>query len=206
MNIGVDLDEVVAGWCDGFIKFYNAKYGKDMKKGDFVRYNIWECGVGANQEEGWKFMEEFFYSDSFDEIKLIEGVREGLLELIKQKHNLSLITSRMLDTRPKTDKFLEKYLSDIPMSVFYSHTFNRNSDGKSSGKLKSEICRDLGINYFVEDCLDYARDCARVCKGVFLLDKPWNQEYVNGNIIRVNNWGEIVELIQKAKSGVENAN
>ena len=204
MNIGVDLDGVVAAWLDRFIEFYNLTYGKAIKKSDFVGYNIWECDLGLSKEEGWRVMDEFYNSDDFDSIQLIEGVKDGFLKLAKQD-NLFLITSRTLNTKSKTDKFLDRYLSDIPIEIYYSRAFNRNDN--FSGKLKSEICEELGINYFVEDCLDYARDCARVCKRVFLLDNPWNQEQVSGNITRVNNWREIVELIQKENiGGKEDAN
>lgn len=195
MNFGVDLDGVIANWCESFIDYYNFNYKKNISLKEINQYNLWDCPLGLTREVSLRIMGDFYESGWFDKIELVSGAREALLELAKA-NKLFLITSRPLAFNLKTEIFLEKTLLEIPISVFYSHAFNEDKI-KSIGNLKLDICKRLEIDYFVEDCLEYAVDCERVCRGVFLINYPWNCGPVNGNIMRVNNWNEILGKLKE---------
>ena len=59
---------------------------------------------------------------------------------------------------------------------------------------KSIICKKLWAKIMVEDNLENAVDCASAWMKVFLIDRPWNQDYDKKKhkwIIKVSGWNEI---------------
>jgi len=63
-------------------------------------------------------------------------------------------------------------------------------------KKKSEICKELRIDFLVEDSLEYARECAKNGTKVFLFNAPWNQtDNLPDNIIRINSWNKIIKYL-----------
>ncbi|HET9587579.1 MAG TPA: hypothetical protein VFO91_02210, partial [Anaerolineales bacterium] len=58
--------------------------------------------------------------------------------------------------------------------------------------------RMLPIKYFIEDDLIKAEKLAYICDVIFLIDQPYNQkENLVGNIIRVKDWGEIIQYMRE---------
>ena len=50
----------------------------------------------------------------------------------------------------------------------------------------------------IEDNADYALDCAKKGIKTFLLDKPWNHDYVkHKNIRKVSDWNELIKLLEE---------
>jgi len=187
MKIGIDLDDVLVEFVPGFLDFHNARYRKKIRADDIHSFDIWECGIGTTREEASLFMKEFYESSEFDSIPLVKGAKEAVNYLSKS-NDLSIITSRKLEAREKTERFLEKHFPEMP--VFYSR------GNYSPGKTKAEICGDLEMDVFIEDCLEYALECSGKVERVFLFDRQWNQADVNGNILRVFNWQEILNKLE----------
>ena len=187
MKIGIDLDDVVVDYTRGFCDFYNRRYGTNFSIEDFKSQRIWET-IGGNLWSAVGFVREFYKTDFFDEIKLIEGAGEGIKKL-SENHRLYIITARFKQFRKKTEKSLEKYFNNPDLKLFFSGFFN-------GARKKLEICKKQGIKLIIEDNKDYALKCAENGIRVFLFDKPWNQGDSNG-IIRVYNWNEILEKINK---------
>jgi len=186
MKIGIDLDDVLADFVPSFLNFYNAKYGKKIRIEEIHSFDLWKCGIGKTREEASFFIKQFYESADFDSISLIKGAGEAV-DYLSENNDLSIITSRNPEAREKTEKFLQRYFPKIP--VFYS------GGNYSSGKTKAEICSETGREIFIEDCLNYAVECSKLVGRVLLFDRPWNQENVDVNILRVKNWGEILEKL-----------
>ncbi|MFH1425402.1 MAG: hypothetical protein ABIG28_01575 [archaeon] len=190
MKIGIDLDEVVVNFLPDFLNFYNFKTGKTVLFEDFSSYNFWEI-FGGTREEAISLVYEFYDTNSFNNIGLVDGADEAI-KALSEGNDLFFITSRPRRIKSQTEDFLKKYFSDVSFEVVYSGDFF-----EGNGKSKAEICEELGIDYFVEDNKDYAFKCAEKEVSVFLLNKPWNQsERLHHKIKRVDNWKNILEAIR----------
>ena len=78
-------------------------------------------------------------------------------------------------------------------SVFFLGSLHGNKDGKK--RTKREVCDELGIDIFIEDSMENAVNIASPTRPVFLLDKPWNQGELVGNVKRVKGWEGVMEVL-----------
>jgi hypothetical protein len=205
VKIGYDLDDVIVDFFSSFLEFYNKKYGASYALKDVTSFWIWEVGIGKNKDEAIRFVDEFHESEYYDKIPLVRGARDGISEIFRLTQEKPLIvTSRALNSRVKTNKSLERHFSDAEFSfqIHYSGDFH-----SGNGCAKAVVCRESNLDYFVEDCFDYAKTCGRVGTRTFLLRKPWNErnwDYLfenqeisdSLNLVPVGSWQEIVDKIK----------
>jgi uncharacterized HAD superfamily protein len=187
MKIGIDIDEVVVKYVDGYLKVFQEEYGRAVSFEDVFSSNFGEV-LRISKEEDEKLHKVFGESMDFDDIELIEGAKEAVINLSKA-HEVTFITFRPLRLKEKTKFFLEKIFPDNSFNVFYAKEFPNGS--------KAKVCKSLGINLMIEDHAPAAFECADNGIKVFLMDKPWNRNYNhNPNITRVKNWQEILSQLQ----------
>ena len=189
-KIGIDIDEVLSETVAGFLAFYNEKHGTQFYFDQIVEYSFSKI-FGITPEIEKSELMAFFASTSFAELATVNGSNEAIKELSKN-YELYAVSSRPPQLMKLTSVWLNKHFQGCFKEVILidSHF--------DSSKNKSQICLQKHLDYFVEDVLSYAEDCAGSGVEVFLLDKPWNQGTINSkNIIRVKNWLEIVETITK---------
>jgi len=188
MKIGIDLDEVIVEFIKGFLDFHNKKFSTDYKYEQWHSYNFWEV-FGGTREEDIREVDEFFNSEKFEKLKLVKGAKS--INKLAKDNKLIIITTRRIDYKDKTEKFLQKHFKGIPLELVFSGDFH------NQGKTKADFCNELGISLIIEDNKEYALDCAKKGIKVFLLDKPWNQNCENHeNLVKVQNWNEILEKIK----------
>ncbi len=186
MNIGVDIDEVVAEFVKGYLNLYNQRYKRNVRFEEITSYYLW-VPLEISRYEAFNLASDYFHSKEFDNIDIVEGAREGL-EKISRGNNLFFITSRPIYTKVKTEKFFTRNFPNINGEIYYSGDIFF-----IQGKRKAELCSELEIDYLIEDSEKYALECAGKGTSVFLLDKPWNQKAINNGIIkRVKSWEEII--------------
>lgn len=113
---------------------------------------------------------------------------QGAIATIKKlqtNHELYVITSRPKYLQNKTKKWIHKYFPNMFNNIYYADYLMSVN--------KSEICKSLSAKTIIEDCLDYALDCANNEIHVFLVNRPWNSTYKNHkNIQRVEKISNIV--------------
>lgn len=185
MKIGIDLDEVVVEFVKGYLEFFNLRYKKNFCFEDVFTYDLWKV-LGISKEESFKLAYEFFDSESFEDIEVVWGAKEAIQKLTVG-HDLFFITSRPTHTEIKTRNFFKKNFPAIRPYVFHS-----NERFGGWGKTKNILCRNLKIDLFIEDQPAYALACAEEGIRVFLMDKPWNQNIKHNNLLRVNDWEEVM--------------
>ena len=152
-------------------------------------YHLWKTKIYGSKEEAVKDMLEFHATEEFDNLTLIEGVKE-ILNQISKAYDVYFITSRPIKIKEKTKDFLFKEFPNNDFKLIHSGEVH-------GGKPKSEICLEEDIGLLIEDNALYARDCAENGVQLFLLDKPWNRNSIsNPNIIRVNHWNEMLENLK----------
>ncbi len=189
MKIGIDLDDVIVDFTREFLKFYNQKFKKNILYKDWKVFDLWELEP-ISKEESIKLINEFYKSEFFDEIDLIDGAKEAICGLM-EKHEVSVITARPLRWGEKTRSFFEKQFPKEKVNLHHSRS---PDDFKID---KAGICKNLKIELIIDDRENHALDCAEKGVKVLLLDKPWNQGVKHENIIRVKNWNEILEKLNR---------
>lgn len=198
MKIGIDIDEIITEFVKGYLDLYNKKYDGNIKFENIFIYSLWEP-LGISKKEAIELADEYYFSEFFDKIGLVQGAEEGIKKL-NLNYELVFITSRPPHIKEKTKLFLKKLFLDFDLNIFHSKGV------VEIAKTKSEICKEQGISIFIEDDLRFALDCADKGIKVILLDKPWNQGIEHENMIRVYNWNEILEKINELNKVKEREN
>ena len=118
----------------------------------------------------------------------MQGIRE-----LSKKHKLSAITSRPHYIEEKTINWLETYFPKQFSTIYHT---NQVSPKNAPKKKKSEVGKNLGINLFIDDHLEFVFDVATLGIPIFLFNQPWNQiETLPKGITRVHSWKEIIGLL-----------
>ncbi len=189
MKIGIDLDDVIVEFSRRFLNFYNQRNKTKFRYENWVKYHFSDS-FGLERDIVNYFADEFFNSPLLYDLRFVRGSKNSLRDLSK-KNELCIVTSRPLRHKERTDDFIRKTLSDIPIKVFYSDDFHKqHSIGKAG------ICQKEGIDLIIEDNGDYALYCLDKGINAIILKKKWNLGYSNG-IIRANNWNEILNKINE---------
>lgn len=189
MKIGIDLDDVVFEFARELLKEYNSAHETNFIFEDVFSYYFSEV-FRTSGENVVNFMKKSFGEEKVKSLPLCELAKESIFALA-EKHEIYFITSRVY--REGTQESLDIHFSDISFNLIFSS----NPYVESVGKTKGEICLEQGIDFMIEDSKEHGEDCA--CKGIktLLISKPWNIQANHENLIRVNNWGEILQLIEK---------
>jgi len=189
MKIGIDIDGVIADFVGGFLDFSNKKFGYNHSMEDWKTYDLWDF-LPFSKEEGKRLMEEFYEEGWIDDLNLIEGSKEAIINLLAE-NEIKLITARPLRWKKGTEVFINKHFSEFSIEVLHA----RAPD--DSWINKSTICNEKEIEIMIEDNGKYALDCAENGIRVILLNTPYNQEEIHENIIRADNWDNILEKIKE---------
>ena len=182
MKIVSDIDECVVEYLQGFCDFYNDEVGGDLvvEHWDFKNFSFQKT-LGISAVESDKIREEYMMSKYFDNMKFIDGAREGI-EKLASKHDLVFVTNRPGNHKVKT-------------RMCYDYNFpNRNFDIYFEDGCKLDRIVKLGADLIIEDSpssLKYAEEGFRV----LLFDRKWNRDVEHENIYRCENWGKIISVV-----------
>ncbi|PIS29089.1 hypothetical protein COT42_06210 [Candidatus Saganbacteria bacterium CG08_land_8_20_14_0_20_45_16] len=173
MNIGIDIDNVIADTYTDLSSFFHNFMGKEHTPFEVVEIMRWRKLLM------WRYFARAWRQKVMTTIPLINGAAPVIREWY-QKHNISLVTSRTIIFGRQTKKWLKEH--DIPY-----HKLHHAKETTKYTKVKN-------CQLFIEDNLEEALVLANHCDKVFLFDQPWNRQPVKpNNIIRVSSWQEILK-------------
>ncbi len=187
--IGFDLDDVLLNFNDNLYLYHNNVYGTNYKRKYITSHNlslIWQC----TQKEATKKLDDFYYSQPHFDALPVEGAVEGVKALDKN-HRLFIVTSRPKEIREMTLRWLDLHFPNMFNDVYFINHFQ----GTGKKRTKGEICRELGVQVFVDDVLEYAQTISDAGIPVLLYDTPWNQGETGSLMTRVYSWPEIVSKL-----------
>ncbi|MBS3149788.1 hypothetical protein J4455_03810 [Candidatus Woesearchaeota archaeon] len=188
MKIGVDLDEVLVEFINPFLDYLAKDHSIVLKKEQITTYRLWELWNGS-KAQGWQLFIDFYKKMGVINLKPVE-LSENAIDLLQVNHDLMVITSRPRVIKNDTEFWVNKYFNGKFKEIHFADYLIFH------GKKKAEICKDLKIDVMIEDSLEYAEECSKSVKKVFLLNQPWNQsDDLPENIERVYSWGEIINKI-----------
>lgn len=190
MIIAVDIDDTLAELQKSWLDFYNKKYGyeyifEEIKNAEF------DYIEDVAKEEVFNRLFEFYNTKEFDELNTVFGAVEAI-EKLSKKHELIIISAREKSILEKSKKWLNK---NFPNK--FSKILHMGDYAKSQKVNKSDVARELGVHVFIEDNLVHANELANSGIKVLLLDKPWNREPYDSNLIRrMISWKEVNKTVK----------
>lgn len=189
--IAVDLDEVLAETFRALLKKKKWKFfGTKISWDEAISYKLREVPKFNLTKKRAIFIYVRFLLWAWLRTKIAPVVwaKTKLKEFKKKGYKFHVVTARHFLLRFATGLWLCKNYRHIFQSVVFANFFTRFSTKKS------EICKKLWATMIIEDNLENAEECAKEWIKVYLLDKPWNQNYdkkKHKGIIKVNSWADI---------------
>ncbi len=195
-KIGVDLDDVLLAIIAGLFPWHNRLYGTNNHPDEvrpFELMSSWNC----TKEEAVSRVLDFYQTPEHAACLPIPGSVEAMRAL-SQSHELVIVTSKPADLEAMTHTWVEKHFPKTFQGIYFTSSFVTPEHKQIK---KSELCRKLGLDIFIDDSIANVLDVATACEQVFLFDRPWNQENVAlpTNVTRAHSWKEIVDTIQNLK-------
>tara|TARA_Y100000310_G_scaffold276679_1_gene294029 strand:+ start:6058 stop:6630 length:573 start_codon:yes stop_codon:yes gene_type:complete len=188
MRIACDMDDVLAGLVDPFLVFYNREHETCFGREDIITYDFWEH-IGCTKEEAVERMNQFYTTPAFRRLPVIEGAVEGVSAL--SDFELYIVTARPKSIEGATKEWVDEHFPERFSEIRFANTWTDPSEKRG----KSGLCKSLGAELIVEDCLAYAVECAANGVRAVLLDRPWNQGTEPEGVVRVYSWREAVSVI-----------
>ena len=189
MNIGLDIDGVLADFIGAFISYHNLVYGTDFSYHQFTTLRFGPV-IGTSHEEANARVTEFNHSPFFRLILPIQGSQKAV-EALSSKARVIVITSRPSALEHETRKWLGRHFPECKEIYFAKNHITSDNQGL---KPKEQLCLDNQVKVMIEDDLEHAELCHKAGIKVYLLDQPWNQETIQG-AIRAKDWEELSKLL-----------
>lgn len=178
MVICLDIDNVLNNLTEEAIKLYNYRNNKNIQMSDITTYNFFDC-LSRNDAEA--IVSLFNEEELWDSLKPLYGSQDGVKQLIKQGHNIYLVTATDVCNFAWKVKWIEQHFPFIS-----SNNIIRIMD-------KSLLRCDV----LVDDSLDNLIGCFcdRIC-----LDYIWNRNDAKDfvyDIRRATNWSDVINIIKQ---------
>jgi uncharacterized HAD superfamily protein len=188
MIIGIDLDDVLADVTTGLNVYHNNKYGTNIMLENHFDYDlslIWQ----VSKEESLKRIFDYLANHSHKAKPMTDS--QEILQKLASKNTFKVITSRPEGVEKQTKDWIKKHFSALDIDVHFAGAYYG-----ANRKTKAEVCKELGAEVLIEDCLKFALECSDAGIRVLLFDMPWNQmEKLPKNIHRVHSWKEIEKIL-----------
>lgn len=194
MNIGFDLDGVIAQTSEMLIESVNTKFGSTLPIETFKKYkledNIYSEDKALNKQ-AIIYLQRMIVTPK--RLKSIEPYPESVKIINKLKkagHKIYIITSRPIKFKELTAVWLRQH--GIPFDDFVL----------TNGLTKGDYAVKFKLDCFVDDLEDNLYDMYRAKrrwkKGLLLMTQPWNEDIIMdaSKYIRVHGWGDIFRCLQ----------
>ncbi len=180
LNICIDIDGTLTSPYH-FIYYLNEMYNKEVTEEECTTVD-WSK---LYEEDGESLINKFHerYMHSYEEAKLLDGVKE-CIEYLDKENNLYFVTARSNDLEEITLRWLDKNeLSNIETYLLGSNH-------------KIDKAKELECDIFIEDNPLNAMQLAQGGIKVLLIEANYNKNIQHPNIIRVKNWQQIIKEIK----------
>lgn len=142
------------------------------------------AGFGLDPEQNnliWREIEKsFFFWSSLPPLVSPEVFRQ--IHLMTRRHHVVFVTNRLVGEAPQrqTHLWLRTHGVDYPSVILAAH--------------KGEVASVIRADFSIEDKPENATAIAEWTKS-YLIDRPYNQTEVEGNVIRVQTVSEFLEAV-----------
>ena len=180
MIIVCDVDGVLNNIMDTTIDIYNKTYASHYTLKDITTYNLENC-LDKNVAEQ---MKDIFKNPSvWDYVKPVKGAQDGIEKLIREGHQVYLVTNHAPDTYKEKVEWIKRFFPFVDASKIVCM--------QDKWLLRADI--------MIEDCMQTL--LAKPHYYRVLMDHPWNQPSKYGDwvydIYRCKNWSDVMRSIDK---------
>lgn len=184
LTILVDMDDTIEDLLSAWVSYLNTKYGTSIQKDDVTQWDISKSFPTLSREQVY----EPLYLDSFWlSVKPINGAAETLQKLIKDGHQVLIVTTSSYETlHTKMEEVLFKYFPFLSWNDVIITSRKQLVNG--------DVLVDDGTHNLEGG--QYLR---------ILMDAPHNRAYSaeSNGMIRVYNWGEAYGVISRYARSIE---
>ncbi|MDY6788394.1 MAG: hypothetical protein SVV03_00360 [Candidatus Nanohaloarchaea archaeon] len=188
-KIGIDMDNVIARSIDTLLSFYNEKYGTDVKSSDLDDMKLHKF-LGITKKKLEERLDDFYINyDHITRVPPVDGAKKALDRMVEEGLDLEIVTARPLKREEKTRKWIQKHFPD--------HFSNLHFVG-GRDKTKAEVCKEQGLEVFVDDVKEFAVRCAEAGVETLLFSTPWNRNLdcsKHERVKRVESWEDVLEEV-----------
>jgi 5'(3')-deoxyribonucleotidase len=176
--ICVDVDCVLNNLQEAVVDLYNERYGTVYTLDWFKEYEIEKI---LPRREAVIMKQMYSEAGIYDHVKPLPGAQEGLRKLIDAGHNVLLVTASESSVFDEKVKWINHYFPFVDSKnivlMYPKHLL------KCDVLIEDNLQTLLDGHYYDRFCMDY----------------PWNQTTKDWvyDIIRVHNWDEIINEINK---------
>jgi uncharacterized HAD superfamily protein len=196
LNIGIDIDDVLADTCPALLTAINLKFGSTIALAQMSSfYTFTDFFDGDTIFAVYNYLEETYRDDSFQySFAPIKDSIEVINRWAKEGHAIHYITARPGYVRDVTTRWLFDHGYLVPGATvdLFDNTLH-----ETEAHYKASIVEHLGLDVMIEDSLGYIE---YMKLPVLLLDKPWNQGKLPERVKRMNHWRdmekEIIRLME----------
>jgi hypothetical protein len=176
-KMGLDFDDFLVKFDLIWQQYHREQYGE-------------EANYHWNFEEGLRRGHEFVRSKHHELIPTVEGAVEAV-NILKMRRILIVVTARDELLREPTILLMEKHYPKVFKGVYF---LNKNMENVLGSK--GDVCAQLGIEEFGDDVVDHVVSTRDRGIRSFLLTTTKNKDTEVEGVIRVSNWGQIVDHVQ----------
>ncbi len=194
MNIGIDIDNTISTTRETIL-YFAEKFNRENGRGnqfDMAYYNL-EKSLGWDSSTSQLFLSTYL-ADIYRQVLPKPHAAEVISEL-HQQHRIILITSR--NQRDETVTDITKHWLSQHKIAYDKLVMNTTNNMHHFSKLAD--CLDNGVELMIEDHHDLSLELSTHLP-VILFDYPYNTHLSHDNIIRVQNWLEVKQVIEKILS------
>ena len=192
-TIAVDIDDVLADSAAHFVEFSNRRWGTRLTIDDYKEHwgEIWK----VDTDEWQKRAVEYHNSGAVSELTSRKSEAMPVLEELRHRFKLVIVTSRRLQVRKETSRWLELYYNGIFEEIHFAGMWDVVTEN-SHKATKAKLCKEIDADYLIDDQPKHCIATAKAGIPALLFGNySWNKNIKNlpPNITRVKNWQEVLE-------------
>lgn len=199
LTIAIDIDDVLADNAAGFVKFSNEHYGTNLTVEDYDEHwaEVWK----VDYDEVAKRADDFHHSGVFASYTPNEHAK-SVLSRLSERFNLIIVTSRRLQVRNDTVKWIATHYPGIFQDnhIYFANIWDE-IDKTSIQKTKAGLVKELGASFLIDDQLKHCVATAEAgLTGLLFGNYCWNRaEKLHNNVIRVDDWAAVEDYFSHVK-------
>lgn len=188
MNIGVDIDNVIADFNGALLREY-IKYDKSLRNNGIINKEAYiTCGMfDFSKEEN-----DIFYKENIERIvrslELVDGAKEYIDKLIEDGNKIYIITGRENGEYREPQEMTIKWLKE--KNIIYDKLIFTNVHDTHA---KTVECIKNNIDIMIDDSSRILNDVVENKIKVLLMDTDFNKD--EKRLKRVKSWSEIYDII-----------
>lgn len=175
MRIGIDMDGVMISTIDLIARELSKHFGYRITTDDTAH----RLGEIEGASEYFRNRGEYLLCS----IEPIEDAVE-VVNNLSEEHEIYIISARYNHHYQVTLDWLKKYGVNVKEVIF------------TEGKEKSGVCREYGIDLFIEDSVCNALELAEAGIEVILFSTEYNRWVKREGIVHLDSWKEIDQYVK----------